>query len=352
MKTFFTKLHYEKTPNFFESLIIKGLSIFSVPYGIVTSVRNFLYDKNILKAYNSGVFTVSVGNLTTGGVGKTPFVKELVRFYLNKGFRPAVISRGYGGSLNSKKVNVISDGTKIFYEASEAGDEPFWLAKNCPGAYVLTCASRKKSAKFAKEAGCDVIIADDAFQHRALHRDIDLVLCDGLNGFGNEKLLPAGPLRESFSGISRADKIVVTNKSASNEYALKYCETLEKRCKKPIFLCQMTPERYTNLTTGEPVDPENKRAIAFCAIGQPENFYDFVRGDFLFTGKVSFPDHHEYTEEDVNYLIKAADNNYACLVTTEKDAVKISRLAKNTGNVEIYVMKLSAVADIEEILKK
>lgn len=352
MKKFFTAIHYGVKPDLSESLLKTRFSLFALPYAKIVAVRNFLYDKNILKAHKSGAYTISVGNLTTGGVGKTPFVKEVANFYAQKGKKVAIISRGYGGTLSNKSVNVISDGNEIFYCAKEAGDEPFWLAQNCPGVCVLTCKDKVKSAKFAvKEFGCEIVVADDAFQHRRLYRDKDIVLCDGSKVFGNKKLLPFGPLREPLSEIKRASVIVVTNKSDKDENSLKLCEKFERETGKRVFLCKMLPTEYYDLKTGAKVEP-GQRVEAFCAIGNPDEFFEVTAKNFVLCKKTVFDDHHVYTERDLQHLVKSAENNYTTLVTTEKDAVKIKDMfSELMTRVGICVARLRACADFEDILR-
>ena len=354
MKLFLSKLHYETNPNILKKTLTGILSVCSLPYAVITSVRNFLYDKNLLKTYDFGedVKVIAVGNLTTGGVGKTPFTAELANYYIKNCRKVAILSRGYGGELQNKEVNVISDGKKINYTAKEAGDEPFWLAANCPSAVVLTCSSRVKAAEKAiSDFKCDVLIADDAFQHRKLGRTVNLVLVDSKNKFGNRHLLPAGPLREGFSGMKRATAIVVTNKTSQVEDALKYCDEVKNEFKKPVYLCKMTPDRAFDIETNEPLY-HGAAVIAFCAIGQPKEFFDFVTEDFYLNTSIEFPDHHSYSEDDVKMLIDTAKrNNINFLVTTEKDAVKIKDIFdKIPSDVKIFALKLKACADIEDIL--
>ena len=352
MKLFISKLHYEKNPSIFQRIITLLLAMCSIPYAVVVSIRNFLYDKNILKSYNPKVTTISVGNLTTGGVGKTPFTAAIANFYIEKFHKVAIISRGYGGTLSNKDVNVISDGKKIFYSAKEAGDEPFWLAENCKSAIVLTCSSRVKSAKLAVEKfGCDVIIADDAFQHRKLFRDKNFLLIDQANKFGNNLLLPAGPLRENFSQIKRADAIIVTNKTLNDEDALKYCDEIKERFCKPVFLCKLIPGQSYNIKTNEPLYC-GASVLAFCAIGQPEEFHKFVRKDYQMIACATFPDHHSYDEKDVEILLQLADkNDITFMITTEKDAVKFKDVfCKFKTGIKVYALKLKACADFEDIL--
>ena len=352
MKVFISKLHYDRKPNLYNKCILGFLSLFSVPYGIITSARNFLYDKGIIKSYKQNALTIVVGNLTTGGVGKTPFTAEIAKYYSERGKKVGILSRGYGGSLENKDVNVISDGEKIYFTAKEAGDEPFWLAENCRQALVFTCSSRIKAAKLAEEKyGCEILIADDAFQHRKLQRDINLLVVNAGMRFGNEKLLPAGPLRENLKGINRASKIIVTNKGFDDKNALKYCEELEKEYRKPVYLCKMLPDVCTNIKNNE-ILPKMSSVIAFCAIGQPDDFFEFVKKEYNFTDRKVFSDHHSYTLKDMEEIINLAEKNGVTnIVTTEKDAVKIKDLFSSvkTG-IKIYALKLKAFADIGEIL--
>lgn len=352
MKLFLSKLHYETKPNFLKRILIGVLSIFSLPYCAAVSVRNFLYDKGLLKTYNSGVMTISVGNLTTGGAGKTPFTAAIANFYIQRCRKVAIVSRGYGGELQNKDVNIISDGKKIYFCAKEAGDEPLWLAENCPSAVVLTSSSRSKAAKLAVEKfGCEIIIADDAFQHRRLFRNKNLLLIDQANKFGNNHLLPAGPLRENLSGVKRADTIIVTNKSLNDENALKYCDEIHKQFNKPVFLCKIAPVQAYNIKTNEPLYC-GASVLAFCGIGQPKEFFDFVKKDYQLIATAGFPDHHSYDENDVELLLKIADkNDITFLITTEKDAVKFKAVFnKFKTGVKVYALKLKACADLEDIL--
>ena len=154
-----------------------------------------MYDKRLIRPKKDDAFVISVGNFTTGGVGKTPVVAEIARYFVDKGERVAIVSRGYGGKLNNKNVNVISDGINLYHKADMAGDEPYWLAVNLDGCAVITCKNRVKSAEFAiKELGVTTIILDDGFQYRKLKRDLNVLLVDSEKMFGNEKLLPQCPL--------------------------------------------------------------------------------------------------------------------------------------------------------------
>ncbi|MFR1673162.1 MAG: tetraacyldisaccharide 4'-kinase, partial [Candidatus Gastranaerophilaceae bacterium] len=170
LKTEITKIHYNKEA---KGILVKLLEFGSIFYGIGSSLKNKLYDKNIIKPKKVEAFVISVGNITTGGVGKTPVVSQIAKYFIEKGEQVAIISRGYGGQLSNKNINVISDGKKTYYNAQLSGDEPYWLAENTPGAIVITSKNRYEAAQYAIEKyGVTKIVLDDGFQHRKLHRDL------------------------------------------------------------------------------------------------------------------------------------------------------------------------------------
>ena len=334
LKNKITKIHYEKDS---KSLLMPILEFFSIFYEIITTIRNFLYDKNILKSEKVNAYVISVGNLTTGGVGKTPMVAEIAKYFQAKHKRVAIISRGYGGKLSNKNVNVISNGTKIFYNADMAGDEPFWLAQNLSFTSVLTCSNRVKAAKYAiQNMGAEIIILDDAFQHRKIKRDLNIVLIDCEKLLGNNKHLPAGPLRENLKGLNRADKVVIMNKT-SKKIEKNIISNIYNKLEK-IYICNLVPGVTYNIKTSE-ILPLNSDVTAVCAIGQPEQFYNFVKQKFNLKNTITFDDHHAYSESEIANI----DGN---IITTEKDAVKLEPLNRDN----IYALKLRAEVNIERLL--
>ena len=334
IKTKITKIHYNKNAKGF---LIKLLEFASIFYGIGSRLKNWLYDQNILKPEKVNAFVISVGNLTTGGVGKTPVVSEIAGYFISKGQKTAIISRGYGGKLSNKNINVISDGEKIFYNARLAGDEPFWLATNTKGAVVITSKNRYKASKYAIEKfGVTKIILDDGFQHRKLHRDLDIVLMDSEKGFGNEKLLPAGPLREGTESFTRIDRLVIVSKNTDHHTkAEKLARIMSKKMKVQTQVCLTEPDYVYNIKTGKHLDT-GAEITALCAIGQPEQFFKFLK-DYKIKAEIVFDDHHIYKEEEIPQGI---------IITTEKDAVKML----DFNRTDIYALKLKTVIDIETFL--
>ena len=336
IKTKITKLHYQKESKGALFNLLKFCSFF---YGIGSGLKNLLYDKVILRPHKVGAYVISVGNFTTGGVGKTPVVAEIAKYFVEKGEKVCIISRGYGGKLNNKKVNVISDGVNLYYKADMAGDEPYWLAVNLNMCAVLTCADRVKAAEYAiKELGVTKIILDDAFQHRKIYRDLNIVLMDSEKMFGNENLLPAGPLREGPEGFKRVDKIVIVSKNVDHTRAEKLAKIMTKKQGIQSLLAKVEPDYVYNIISGEHLD-KGAEITAISAIGQPEQFYGFLEKDYKIKNKITFDDHHQYSLED----IKNIEGN---IITTEKDAVKLALLNRTN----IYALKLKTVLDVKELV--
>lgn len=337
IKTKITQMHYQRDSKGVLFDILKFCSYF---YGFGSRMKNFFYDNKILKPKKVNAYVISVGNMTTGGVGKTPVVSEIAKYLVNLGQRVAIVSRGYGGKLDNSKINMISDGTSVYFDAVQAGDEPYWLSENTQGAYVFTCRNRYLAAKMAVEKfGIQVIILDDGFQHRKLHRDLDIVLMDSVKGFGNEHLLPAGPLREGPEALERIDKLVVVSKSVKHETAERVAKIMQKRLNIPTSVCYTEPDYVYNIKTGQRL-MEGLAVTAMCAIGQPQQFYDFL-SDYQVVKTVTFDDHHQYAPIDIVDISGS-------IITTEKDAVKLARFDRDN----IYALKLKTVIDVENLLKK
>ena len=335
LKTEITKLHYDKNA---KGLLFSLLKFCSIFYAIGSGAKNFLYDKGIIKPKKVDAFVISVGNFTTGGVGKTPVVAELARYFIDKGERVAIVSRGYGGKLDNSKVNVISDGINLYHKADMAGDEPYWLAVNLSMCAVLTCSNRYKACQHAiKELGVTKIILDDGFQHRKLHRDIDIVLADSEKLFGNENLLPAGPLREK-PDFKRVNKFIIISKNTDHSKAEKLAKIFEKKQGVETFVGKVEPDYVYNIISGEHLQ-KGSEITALSAIGQPEQFYAFLENDYKIKEKITFDDHHQYSLKDI-------ENIEGNIITTEKDAVKLALLGKDN----IYALRLKTSFDLEKVV--
>ena len=262
-------------------------------------------------------------------VATMTFNKDIMAKSAQKGFSNATDAADY----------LVGNGVNIYYDALDSGDEAYWHAVNNPMCCVLTCKDRVKAARYATEnLGCTIIILDDGFQHRRLYRDLDIVLIDSQLGFGNEKLLPAGPLREGKEAFSRADKLVIVNKGGSEDKAGKYANILAKKLKLPTSVCNYQPDYIYNIASGERL-ATGEAVTALCAIGQPNQFFKFVEDNFETINKIIFDEHHSYKKSDID-AIKGT------IITTEKDAVKLQQFNKKN----IYAMRIKVDTDIEQLI--
>lgn len=358
MKKFITKIHYSKDLKPHHLLIKLFLSFGTIFYATAVNIRNLLYFLRILPTIKVNAKVISIGNLTTGGTGKTPITAEIARLCIKSGKKTAIISRGYGGKLSSKEVQLVSDGENVFLSAQEAGDEPFWHATNVKGACVLISKDRVKAAQWAiKELGVQVLILDDGFQYRRLHRDLNILLIDGRKKFGNEMLLPAGPLREPISQAKRADKIIVVNKTPQDGHSVKDCRAysrhLIKLYDKETFGCNIVPAGIQAVTNKFPIF-EPKTVYAFTGIAQPEAFFKLIAEyGHKMVKKIEYNDHYAYTQEDIKKIAADAKESGAyAIITTEKDLVKIKPfLDANPPEIPFFVLRLTLEMDIANLLK-
>jgi len=286
-------------------------------------LRNRYYD-NPDNRLSVDLPVISIGNLTWGGTGKTPIVAWLARYLVEKGRKPAIVSRGYGGQAGRGPVTV-SRGQGPLCSAEVCGDEPFWLAKTLAGVSIYCGSDRQAGATAARAAGDDVVILDDGFQHRRLSRDLDIVLVDSSQPFGNGKLIPAGVLREPLHGLARADVILLTRSTVSDTHARLEDTIRRYNAEVPILLSGHRAAGFIDLQGSEAARPS--RAVAFCGIGNPERFRQDLQA--LGIEIVSFHarrDHQRYRTEEIDTLARLASQSGAMLVTTEKDLARLSSL--------------------------
>jgi tetraacyldisaccharide 4'-kinase len=288
----------------------------------VSKTRLCLYRRRILNRKSLPCRTISVGNITVGGTGKTPLVAFIAKFLAQKGENVCVLTRGYGRE-NPKQRVLVSDGKTIFANAKQSGDEPFELAEKLRGiAAVIADKRRHEAGKWAVEnLGITTFILDDGFQHIQLNRNLDMVCIDASNPFGNGNLLPAGVLREPIESLERADAVVITraNLIHLSEYMIESLTAeIRKHTRSPIFISR-------NKIDDSEIEL-NENCFAFCGLGNPRNFFEQLEQDgFEISGKKAFRDHHKYSGEDVDLIERlAAEADCKLLLTTAKDAVKLS----------------------------
>ena len=290
--------------------------------------KNRSFGRNPAKAIRVGVPVISIGNVTVGGTGKTPMVEWVVRQLLDGGKRPTIISRGYGA------------------KAGEANDEARELAQKLPDVPHIQNPDRVAAAREAIERlDCDCLVLDDAFQHRRIARDLDLVLLDATEPFGYGHLLPRGLLRESLAGLRRADAVILTRADAcDNEARDEIWRTVEKYLPQAVRI--EAAHAPANLLAADgtrlPLDElHGQRIAAFCGIGNPAAFRATLEEcgaeivDFL-----AFPDHCTYDENYIAALTKWIDGltDVDHLICTHKDLVKVSR--ETIGNALLFALTI------------
>jgi tetraacyldisaccharide 4'-kinase len=290
------------------------IGVLLMPLGFLFSdfvkFRKFLYRMGVLNKHALPVPVIVIGNITVGGTGKTPMIIWLARLLQNEGYKPGIISRGYGGQAESWPQWVDAGST-----ADIVGDEALLIAKQtgCP---MAVGPVRADAAKLLLErADCNVILSDDGLQHYALNRDIEIAVIDGERRFGNGYCLPAGPLREPIERLQSVDFIVVNGeKYEDNEFSI-----------------QIAGDTAVNLLTGEEKPLREFSGIpchALAGIGNPGRFFKLLESSGVSCKTYSFPDHYKFQPSDISF------SDSAPVLMTEKDAVKCLAFA---GNQHWYV---------------
>jgi len=304
------------------------LHLCSLIYRLIVYVRNRLYDRQILMPTRLSCPVISVGNITVGGTGKTPCVIMMAQMLQRHGYLPAVISRGYGGK-NPKPVNIVSDGINILLNAEDSGDEPLLIARSLPNVPVITGAKRRLTGQAAiDQFGATVLICDDAFQHRQIFRDIDIVLLDAEKPFGNGHLLPRGELREPVNSLHRAGCIILT-RADKKESLNPDVNRIVGPSHIPIFRAAHRFKEIISPAENIPLPQSalrGKKVCAFCGIARPESFKKLlVEAESQLLSFLPFPDHYAYDHYQLEELKKQFQALGAdCWVTTEKDAVRLT----------------------------
>lgn len=313
-------------------------------YGAALGARARMYRSGRFRSERVPCPVVSVGNLTFGGTGKTPFVEFLARRLRFEGKRPAILSRGYG--RRSRGRVVVSEGNGPLVLPEQGGDEPVAMARRLPAVPVVVAERRVEAARTAIELGADLLLLDDGYQHLALARDVDILLLDAADPFGGGRLPPAGSLREPLSALARADAFVFTRVDRGAPSA-EACEELRRWNRNaPVFTARIRAAGLTD-ESGSPVTSSTltgRRFVAVCGIAHPEAFVSSLTELDLAPDEVlAFPDHHRYGRRDLERIRRAADRTgSAWIATTEKDAVKLE------GKTSLPVVSVKLDVEIAE----
>ncbi len=307
-------------------------ALFAIPlsflFGLIAGLRRAFYRRGWMRVQRLPVPVIVVGNLTVGGAGKTPLTLALVEWLRAAGYTPGIVSRGYGGNARlPEPVTARSDPVQV-------GDEPVLLARRA-GCPVWIGRKRPDAARqlLSAHPEVDVLIADDGLQHLALARDIELVVVDAARGFGNGRLLPAGPLREPLFRLALVDAIVINGE-----------ETPALPATPPHFRMRINGSQFVNLAHPDCQvtaahflsDQAGDSLHAIAGIGHPERFFRQLAHLGLEVSPHAFPDHHAYA---------AADLPAGCVLMTEKDAVKCAALGEQTARSDLWFLAVDA--DVE-----
>ncbi|NMW19083.1 MAG: tetraacyldisaccharide 4'-kinase [Chlorobiaceae bacterium] len=340
------------------SLLLRPLALL---YLFNVQLRNKLFDQKIFKSWKSPIPVVSIGNLSAGGTGKTPLVDWVVKYYLSIGCKPAIVSRGY--LRESKGMQLVSDGQKILLSSREAGDETAMLAWNNPDAIVVVSEKRKDAVTyitqhFAKRLP-GVIILDDAFQHRAIDRNLNIAVINTEEPFTKAKMLPEGRLREPLKNLSRAD-LIILNKITDTEKTGIIMREVEKTGRPVVKARVKTGELIcfsgTSASSDEAPLPKNLNAFAFAGIALPENFLDSLQKEGITVAAHRFfRDHEPYSAKKIKAVRREAEKKGLSLITTEKDYFRMlgrPELIRIISSKPCYYMKIETdIFEGKEILQ-
>ncbi|HSI03419.1 MAG TPA: tetraacyldisaccharide 4'-kinase [Myxococcota bacterium] len=313
-------------------------------FAAAAHTRRFAYDSGVLPSRDAGVLTVSVGGLEAGGSGKTPVAGWVLDACRELGMRPGLLTRGYGRSTRGL---VMEEGAVA--DPWRVGDEPAMLARE-RGVPVAASEHRYPGAVALRERGCDVVVLDDGFSHRALKRDLDIVVLRGEAPLGNGYLLPAGTLRESAAGLQRAHVVWAHSRTGGRDE-----ELLARLAGEALLVLSQDGPLTVTAQDGTPVDIAHKVVVAACGIARPLAFADTLeRSDAELIDLVGFPDHVRYTPKDMGELARrVADTKAQALVVTAKDAVKLEGLGLT---VPVWVARVGlevtrGAAELRELLR-
>jgi len=311
-----------RSPEFWrqDGVLPRLLSPLSVVWGWAAERRQAEADP-----FRSTVPVICVGNIVTGGSGKTPVVLALVKWFRQHDRQAHVLTRGYGGTeVGPRAVDLIR------HDAARVGDEPLLLAAEAP---TWVARWRPDGAVAAQETGAEVLIMDDGFQNPSIAKDLSLVVVDGGYGFGNGRVMPAGPCRERIAdGLARADAVVLVGDDTVG---------VSKRLGDlPILRARLVPGPEAALLAG-------RKVIGFAGIGRPDKFFGtLAEVGAMIEETIAFPDHHPYTQAEIEELIATATAADALLVTTAKDMVRVPAALRD----RLTVLPVTLAWDDEALL--
>ncbi len=331
------------------SLLTGGiLSLLALCYGFLVRFRIVLYTVGVLKKRKLQQWVISVGNITLGGTGKTPAVIHIAGLLRSHNRYPAVVSRGYR-RRNESEILIVSDGTVSSADALRGGDEPALIGARLPGVPVVVGKDRYRAARLAVQVfGADTIVLDDGFQHVRLRRDLNIVLLDAGDPFGNGKLFPAGILREPLAVLKRAHVVLITRVDSAMVGIEHMKAVIGRHSGARIFTSRHEPIELVEIKSGETLSLSalrNTATLAFSGIARPATFTALLRSlGAAVKAELVYPDHYFYTKRDLAEIFqKAGDVGAAMIVTTEKDASRL-KIMQPDG---IWALRIALKVDQE-----
>lgn len=333
-------------------------------YELAVRLRVAAYETEYLKSKRLDAVVISVGNITVGGTGKTPMVELIARYVKSEDYSVAILTRGYGRkskgmrALNGGDAGSDKDAGSLARAAlfREFGDEPLMLARALPDIPIVINKDRYEGGRWAADKlGAEILVLDDAYQHLALARDLNILLIDATDPFGGFEMVPFGRLREPLYGIKRADAVIITradrpfDQAQTNAIIRHFCPD-----KVPVMHVYSVIAGLRHIATGEKYETNQFagwNAALMCGIGNPEAFAaDVLQIGINIVSENFFPDHYAFTQEDLERVTNEARSAGADLIiTTEKDAVRLEGLKQ--GEVPLYSAELEIQSDDEVRLK-
>nr|WP_321453711.1 tetraacyldisaccharide 4'-kinase [uncultured Carboxylicivirga sp.] len=329
--------------------IRKVLYPFSLLYGAVTTVRNKLFDWNILPSEKYDIPIISVGNITVGGTGKTPFTEYLIRLLSNK-YQLSLLSRGYKRKTKGALLAMAKS------DAADIGDEPYQIKKKFSFIDVVVAEKRVEGMQLIKTATkADVVLMDDAYQHRYVTPGLSVLVIDYNRPLWNDMPFPAGNLRETKAGQKRADVILV-NKcplTMSDEERKKWIKKLKLVSGQQVFFSAITYGAIVD-NKGKDVELMNQKVLALAGIARPEPFFSYLKSKFRVTKELIYPDHHAFDENDIENIKKELQSlgKDGIIISTEKDCTRLYGIDEEIDKHLVYVpIELKILFDEEKLLE-
>lgn len=326
--------------------MIMPLRLVSAVYEQVVRLRNRGYDAAWFRTHGLERPVISVGNLTLGGTGKTPAVIALGKMLQGAGYSVSVLLRGYKGRHRGGPLPV-SDGRRVRTDSRRAGDEALVIARNLPGALVTVGRDRARAGRWIESRGAvDLHLLDDGFQHRRLHRCLDLVLVDVTNPFGGGRLAPSGRLREPPEALRRADAVILTRTRPGQDYDPLTRQIRRFKPELPCFLSTQTVEPVARRTAlGETVEAPlaGCRALAFAGLANPHQFFDSLSQQGVeLVQTLPFSDHHRYSIRELTAIgERCRELQVGTAITTEKDAENLPPASLHPPDLRVLITRVS-----------